>query len=345
MFSPNFQITPRLLDLISKASASREIILSAPILPAREASLRHAAALANAHASTSIEGNTLTINEVNKLANGEEVLKTRKEKQEVLNYLSALDKISLFASDGILSADRLLQCHKWITKDALDNKVWEGQLRRHKVIVGNQKTGEIAFVPPAWKEMPRMLEQFIIWLNSKKEIHPILEAGVTHYQLAGIHPFYDGNGRVARFAAYWVLVKRKFDEKQILNLDEYYNKDRKSYYQALKTVDAATQNMTRWLEYFAEGVAAATEEIKQKISELSANAGKKIGRTGYQAKISPRQVKIIAYLNQNGLIANSQTQRLLNISRQMATKELARLVDIKLIKKLGSFKDARYKLK
>lgn len=345
MFSPNFQITNKLLDSISKASATREVIMNAPMLPAKEASLKYAAVLANAHASTSIEGNTLTIDDVNKLAEGGEVLKTRKEKQEVLNYLSALDNLENLSSDGIFNTEHLLRCHKQITKDVLDNKDWEGVLRRHKVIVGNQKTGEIAFIPPRWEEAPQMIEKFFIWLNAKKDIHPIIESGITHYQLAKIHPFYDGNGRVARFAAYWTLVKRKFDERRILNPDEYYNKDRKNYYEALKTVDPQTQDMTQWLEYFAQGIAVSAEEVKQKILELSDGARGKYRMARGQTELSPRQAKIIAYINRHESIANIQTQKLLGVSRQMATKELANLVDMKLIKKLGSFKDARYKIK
>lgn len=345
MFHPNFQITNKLLDSISKASAIREVIMNAPMLPAKEASLKYAAVLANAHASTSIEGNTLTIDDVNKLAEGGEVLKTRKEKQEVLNYLSALDNLENWSSDGILNIEHLLRCHQQITKDVLDNKGWEGVLRRHKVIVGNQKTGEIAFIPPRWEEVPQMIEKFFIWLNTKKDIHPIIESGITHYQLAKIHPFYDGNGRVARFAAYWILAKRQFDERRILNPDEYYNKDRKNYYEALKTVDPQTQDMTRWLEYFAQGIVVSAEEVKQKILEFSGNARGKYQATRRQTELSPRQAKIIAYINQHDSIANIQTQKLIGVSRQMATKELANLVEMKLIKKLGSFKDARYKIK
>jgi len=344
MFQPNFQITNKLLDSISKASAIREVIINAPILPAKEASLKYAVVLANAHASTSIEGNTLTIDDVNKLAEGGEVLKTRKEKQEVLNYLSALDDLENWSPNGILDTKHLLRCHQQITKDVLDNKNWEGQLRHHKVIVGNQKTGEIAFIPPQWEEVPQMIEQFLFWLNAKKDIHPIIESGITHYQLAKIHPFYDGNGRVARFAAYWTLVKRKFDERRVLNPDEYYNKDRKNYYEALKTVDPQTQDMTRWLEYFAQGIAVSAQEVKQKVWELSDGARGKYQTARRQTELTPRQSKIVAYINQHDSIANSQTQKLLGVSRQMATKELANLVDTKLIKKLGSFKDARYKL-
>jgi len=121
-------------------------------------------------------------------------------------------------------------------------------------------------------------------------------------------------------------------------------KDRKNYYEALKTVDPQTQDMTRWLEYFAQGIAVSAQEVKQKVWELSDGARGKYQTARRQTELTPRQSKIVAYINQHDSIANSQTQKLLGVSRQMATKELANLVDTKLIKKLGSFKDARYKL-
>ncbi len=344
MYKPNFQITPKMLDLIAKISSAKEVVFSAELVPSWEVSLRSDAILENAYASTSIEGNTLSKEEVTELSLGREVLKTKKEKQEVLNYLDALGNIESFAKNGVLTKKDILLAHKWIVKDVLDKKEWEGSFRKVQVYVGNTKTGRVSFVPPKPSEIESQLDEFLEWLNDKKDpIHPVLEAGIVHYEIARIHPFVDGNGRLARFLATWVLVQRGFDVKRFFALDDYYNSDRKSYYEALKTVDRETKNITEWLEYFIFGVATSIEAVKKKVLLLS--GGRKSPKGKKQIALAERSVKIIEYINRHGYITNKRVQEILNVKRQVATKELAKLTEQKILKKLGSFKDAKYILK
>ena len=344
MYQPNFQITPKMLDLIAKISSAKEVVFSAELVPAWEVSLRSDAILENAYASTSIEGNTLSKEEVTELSLGREVLKTKKEKQEVLNYLDALGNIGSLSKSGVLTKKDILLAHKWIVKGVLDKKEWEGNFRKVQVYVGNTKTGRVSFVPPEPTEIESQLDEFLEWLNNKKDpIHPVLEAGIVHYEIARIHPFVDGNGRLARFLATWVLVQRGFDVKRFFALDDYYNSDRKSYYEALKTVDRETKNITEWLEYFIFGVATSIEAVKKKVLLLS--GGKKVPKGKKQIALAERSVKIIEYINRHGYITNKRVQEILNVKRQVATKELTKLTDQKILKKLGSFKDAKYILK
>ncbi|MEK7452780.1 MAG: Fic family protein [Patescibacteria group bacterium] len=342
MYKPNFEITPKILDLISKISSARETIFSAQLIPQWEVSLRRDAILNNAHASTNIEGNTLSKNEVTELSLGRDVLKTKKEKQEVLNYLSALSNLEKLTKNKNITKKNILKAHKWIVKETLENKEWEGACRNIQVYIGNTKTGIISFVPPKPEEIEEQLDSFLSWLNSDHKIHPILEAGITHYEIARIHPFADGNGRLARFIATWILVNRGFDIKRFFALDDYYNSDRRNYYEALKTVDRETINITKWLEYFIDGVAVSSEATKKKVLMLS--GGKKKSGTK-QITLAEREIKIIEYINRHSQITNSETQRILNVKRQVATKELAKLVKKNVIRKIGTYKDAKYILK
>jgi len=93
MYKPNFTITNKIFNYIADISASREIILNAPLLPKWEVKLRKEAILKMSHHSTSIEGNRLTLNEVNKLLNGEDISAWEKDKKEVLGYIKTLEYI------------------------------------------------------------------------------------------------------------------------------------------------------------------------------------------------------------------------------------------------------------
>ena len=95
----NFTITPAILDGIKKISAAKEIIDNAYILPQWEIKLREDALLSDTHHSTKIEGNTLTLEQVSRLAKGRSVMASRKEKQEVLNYLHVLSSIEKYSKN------------------------------------------------------------------------------------------------------------------------------------------------------------------------------------------------------------------------------------------------------
>ncbi len=338
MYKPNFQITPKILDYISQITAKREFVLNAQLLPQAEISLKSRAEIENAYASTNIEGNTLTKSEVERLVFGGDVLKTEREKNEVLNYINTLKNLDNLLPKNKLTLEDLKRLHLNIVKNTLEKKEWEGDFRKVQVFVGNQKTGRIDFVPPKPEEIKDQLVDFLEWLNSDHGIHPVIESGIAHYELARIHPFVDGNGRLARVVSLWVLRSRGFDQKRLLVLDNYYNNDRKSYYEALRTVDRKTVNITKWLEYFVYGVLTSFEDLRQKVIRLS--GGKRA--SGTQIQLTERQQKIVEYINQFGFISNKNVQEILGVKRQMATKELTKLVELGIIVKKGSFKDAKY---
>jgi len=96
MFRLNFKYTHRIVNNLVEITSAREVILNAYIVPKWEISLRREALIRATHASTAIEGNPLTLEEVNKLAQGKKLTATRKARQEVLNYLSVLENIDKY---------------------------------------------------------------------------------------------------------------------------------------------------------------------------------------------------------------------------------------------------------
>jgi len=84
MFKPKFRYTNKIVKLLTKISAARETILSSPLIPKWNVTLRQEAIIHSAHSSTSIEGNRLSLEQVSELARGREIAATRRDKQEVL---------------------------------------------------------------------------------------------------------------------------------------------------------------------------------------------------------------------------------------------------------------------
>lgn len=344
MFKPNFRYTHKIVkDLIAIAEA-RAVILNAPLIPKWEVSLRREALLRSAHSSTAIEGNPLTLEQVTDLAAGRDIMARRKDKQEVLNYLRALEKIPVFAKKLPLSQEDFLGIHRLVTKETLDNPIDEGAFRGGQVAVVNRATGEITFMPPPTVEVPNLINSFLDWFNSAEsnEIDSVLKAGITHYELVRVHPFVDGNGRTARVMASLVLYERGFDVKRFFALDDFYDQDRRAYYAALKRVDQSTLDITRWLEYFTEGVAVSIKAVKDKVVGLSKNI--KVLKQKGQIALTERQMKIVEMLVQNERLTIGQVKNLFGVTRQMALKEMTKLAKLGVVKLKGRGRGAHYEL-
>jgi Fic family protein len=327
---------------LTKIAAARELILNSPLVPKWEVSLRREAIICSAHSSTAIEGNRLSLEQVSDLAHGREVMATRKDKQEVKNYLNVLESIDKLAEESKITEDIILKIHKSAAKGTLENPSDCGAYRNRYVVVANRITGEVFFRPPSNEDVPGLVRALVEWVNSIDvgTIDPIIEAGIAHYEFVRIHPFVDGNGRTARVLATLILYLRGFDTKQFFCLDDYYDSDRPAYYRALQSVDQITLDLTNWLEYFVEGVNVSTAAVKERIIRLSSERLRKTKRG--QIALTERQMRIVEKINQNEKITIGDVSKEFKISRQAALKEMNKLVSLKIIELKGKGRGACY---
>jgi len=345
MFKPKFKYTNKIVKLLTKISAARETILNSPLIPKWNVTLRQEAIIHSAHSSTSIEGNRLSLEQVSELARGREITAARRDKQEVLNYLNVLKNIKNLIKDNFITEKDILNIHRMVTKNTLNNLADSGVYRNRYVVVGNRFTGEIFFRPPQNLEVPGLVKNLLSWINSKEseELDPVIETGIVHYELVRIHPFVDGNGRTARVLAALILYLRGFDTNQFFCLDDYYDSDRPAYYKALQSVKPDTLDLTNWLEYFTEGVNISTEAVKERIVRLSSKRLRKA--KGKQIALTERQMKIIEFINQNGKISNRDVREMFKLSDEGALKEIKKLLNLEIIRSEAKGRALHYILK
>ena len=136
MFKPEFKYTHKIVNLLTKISSARDLILNSPLIPKWEVTIRREAIIHSAHSSTSIEGNRLSLEQVSELALGREVMASRKDKQEVLNYLKVLENLGRLVDGQEISEKNILNIHKMLTKDTLENPADCGVYRNRYVVVG-----------------------------------------------------------------------------------------------------------------------------------------------------------------------------------------------------------------
>ncbi len=346
MFVPLYTITNKILNNIAKIEAATEIIKNAPLLPLWEKQFKEDAIVRAVHHGTHVEGNPLKKDEARDILEGKKVIGRPRDIQEIINYRKVIEFIDEEANRKIEKITEILikKLHRIIVDKVLPPES-AGEYRTKQVIVRNSQTGEVTFRPPPSIEVPFLMREFVYWLNreDKDKIHPVIKAGIAHHELVRIHPFLDGNGRVARALATLILFLGGYDIRRFFSLEEYYDKDVLSYYENLQRASAG--NLTLWLEYFTYGAAVEFEKIKEKILKLSKDVKLKERFGGRQIYLTQRQIKIIEYIQEIGYLQNQAFPTLFpDISEDTVLRDLQELMKNGLIRKIGKTKAARYVL-
>lgn len=358
MFIPKYSITNNILKNIGIVEAAREVIMHAPLVPAWEAKFRKEAIERTIHHGTHLEGNPLSEEEVKDVLEGHEVVARDRDIQEILNYRNVLKFIDgVFVQIGTsgsynFTIETILEIHKLTTEKILPESFC-GTFRSRQVVIKNTKTGQISYTPPPAVEVPYLVEDLVTWINSDEArvTHPVIKAGVIHYELARIHPFTDGNGRVARAVATLVMFLDSYDIRKFFSFEEYFDENPMDYYLTLQAVsnqlvmDTHERDLTPWLEYFVEGVAIELNRVKEKVQRISVDARVK-DKLGEQLVLNERQMMIMEYLHRHKGMSNRDFRKIFpEYSDDTVLRELKFLRQKGLVKKSGGTKKAVYVLK
>ena len=347
VYQPHFQRTDALIAMIGRIEAARSVVLSAPIAAQWETQLRHEALVRSAHHSTSLEGNPLSLKEVTSLLEGRDVTAHPREKREVLNYVEVLDYTDRQYQSRpgkLLTEDTILQLHRLVVHEILPEHE-SGRYRQVPVVVAMPATGKVRFRPPEWQEVPSLMAGFVGWLNSDQAtaLMPVLHAGIAHYECVRIHPFVDGNGRTARALATLILYKRGFDTRRFFALEEYYNVDRRSYYEALAAADRS-DDLTEWLEYFVQGIAVEMVRLEERIRGLERIVDQAALPPAAALNLNPRQIRALEFLAHEPKLTTALYRQWNRVSRATAQRDLSDLVSRGILAQRGVGRGTHYVL-
>ncbi len=344
MYKPKYSITNKILKNIGSIEASKEIIDHAPLLPYFEKEFREEAALRSVHHGTHIEGNELNLTQAEKVLQGRDVTARDRDIQEVINYRKVLDYISSIEKKVLINEEIIKKIHS-ITVGKILDASQQGIYRKTQVVVKNSHTGEVSFRPPMAVAVPFQIKELLDFIESSQDldVHPVLESGIVHFEFVRIHPFLDGNGRVARAFATLILYLKDYDIRKFFSLEEYFDKDASQYYEALQSVDKNDGDLTTWLEYFTFGLSVELSKIREKVESISIDARLKEKLGGKPILLSPRQLKIIEYIQKIGYLQNQAFESLFPmISEDTILNELKGLLNAGIVKKHGVTKGAKY---
>ncbi|HEY3317756.1 MAG TPA: Fic family protein [Coriobacteriia bacterium] len=331
-YEPLFTITPKLLAIVEDVAGLRQRIQDATVDLAWVPALEKDSRTRNAHASTAIEGNPLTLAEVRALADGIEIPTiARRPQREVVNYLAGLRFIEQRMAQERITHDDVFGLHR-ILADGVMEQGDAGAYRTIKVVVGGH-------FPPAPEEVSGLMFELLEWWNDRSSaLSPVITSAVVHYRFESIHPFADGNGRTGRALALWELYRRGFDTHHLFSVDEYYWEDRPAYYGALARVREQGEDLTEWLEYCSAGLRLTLERVWARIQNVAPAGAERL-------ILRPKQERLLQLLAHNGSMAPSEIWAALGVSRQGAMDLLNPLVSAGIVEKVGTKKTGRYRLR
>lgn len=347
MYIPKFTITNKILKNIGIIEACKEVINHSPLLPYYEKKFREEAIVRTVHYGTHIEGNELNFSQAERVLAGEDVVARDRDIQEVINYRETMNYINNFQfsiSNFQIKDEIIKEIHK-ITVNKILPQDKCGQFRKTQVVIKNSRSGEISFKPPIAEVVEEQVNRLLAFINSQsgQDIHPVLKSGIVHYELVRIHPFVDGNGRVARALSTLILFLEDYDIRKFFSLEEYFDSDANSYYEALQSVEKREGDLTNWLEYFTQGLAIELSKIKEKVENISIDAKLRERLGGKPLMLTERQLKIIEYVQKTGYLQNKSFEQVFPmVSEDTILNELKPLLQNKILKKQGVTKAAKY---
>jgi len=326
-FNPKFTITAKINKALVEIERVRGFLDALKLKDDWFIDMQQKALILESHHSTHIEGTALSLQQAKSILEGKKANGVRADdKRELTNYKKAMDLVSRYlGKDDPITESAISGLHKVTVKSVRGGQADPGNYRKIQNYVVNSRTRKVIYTPPGPLTVPLLMREFVDWLNKTEEVSPILVAGIAQFQFVHIHPFVDGNGRMARLLSTLILYKTGYDFKRLFTISEYYDKDRPSYYKAIQSVREGNMDMTGWLEYFVCGLRSQMEEIQAKGQQLIKQDVKlqKIKKLG----IGLRQEKAVKHLIIKGTITVNEYQEIASCVRRTAQRDLEDLVD------------------
>ncbi len=274
--------------------------------------LRRKSRIQSIHSSLAIENNQLSLFQVEDVINGKPVIGEQKDIQEVKNAFKAYEQIN---EVDPYSVEDLKKLHGILTFLLEDDA---GKFRNHGEAVYD---GDIQiFLAPPHTMVPSLMDNLFKWLKEAKDhVNPLILSSIFHYEFVFIHPFSDGNGRMARL---WqtVLLSHWENAFTYLPIESMIKENQEDYYVAIQNCNKAG-NSTEFIEFMLKIIDSSIDKIIDS-KEMKSNS---------QILLSKNEEKIIECIKRNVLIGAKDIIQETNIPERTVRRTLKNLLDKKYI--------------
>lgn len=306
---------------LAEAQSKCEHIAGVPLQPEIQKYLHTVYLAKGVHATTAIEGNTLSEEQVREHIDGKLFLPPSQQYlgKEVDNIVMACNEIKKQIMQGSptdLSIDEIKEFNLMIFDgQELDTDINPGEIRHHSVGVGRYKGA------PA-KDCEYLLGRLCKWLNNSdfRQGDRLIAAGIvraiiSHIYIAWVHPFADGNGRTARLVEFKILLGHGVPSAAAHLLTNHYNQTRTKYYEQLEYASMSNGDIIPFIEYAVNGF---VDGLKEQLEVVRVQ----------QLKITWRDFVHDTFRNKSGITNERRRKLVIDISEQgkpVSLKEMRRI--------------------
>jgi len=315
------------------------------LAPDRLATLRHVTTVESVGASTRIEGARLTDREVDLLLSNLDLgsFRTRDE-QEVAGYAEATNLVFDSWNEIPLTENHIKQLHGILLKHSPRDERHRGEYKKlpNNVEAFDQHGRSIGviFETAGPFDTPRLMEELVNWTVAElagKNHHPLLVIAVFIVRFLAIHPFQDGNGRLARVLTNLALLRAGYSYVPYSSLERVVEESRESYYRALRsaqgTLDKDESHLIDWIRYFL----LCLVEQKDSLAE-------KVKRERLMTSLSAVDEQLLQIARQHGRVTLASAVTLTNVNRNTLKLHLRQLVQSGHLRMLGRGRSSWYEM-
>lgn len=315
---PPYQITP---DILHRVASIAEKIgqINAKYLDKPSPTLRKENRIKTIHSSLSIEGNTLSEEQITTLLDQKKVIGPEKDVHEVLNAIRVYDQLKTFDPT---SSKSFLRAHEVLMNGLV---ISAGQYR--KAGVGIMAGNRLAHMAPPAENVPYLMNDLFHYLKKSAEIS-LIKSCVFHYEMEFIHPFMDGNGRMGRLWQTLILMK-EYPVFEFIPFENLIHKTQKEYYHSLSQSDKSG-NSTPFINYMLKVI----DESLVQMLDFKGRVTTMVDRLSYFSEIS------------NSPFSRKDYMRVFQeISSATASRDLKQGVELGLFEKEGDKTKTIYRFK
>lgn len=286
--------------------------------------------------SNEIEGENLNMEQVrSSIARrlGLEIQETRFHAPAVSRHVDSVVEMMLDATQNYalpLTRKRLFGWHAGLFPTGFNGiyKISVGKYRKGhiEVISGSLGKPKVHFEGPEASRLDNEMARFLDWFNGAAQIDPVLKAAIAHFWFVTIHPFEDGNGRIARALADMQLARGEGSPRRFYSMSSRILAERKRYYQVLETTQHGDGDITEWLEWFLVCLERAIEESEITLAGVLSRA--RFWEAHAQTLLNARQQKMINLLlgHFEGKLTSSKWAKIAGCSQDTALRDIRDLI-------------------
>ncbi|MBX9571402.1 MAG: Fic family protein [Candidatus Obscuribacterales bacterium] len=215
-----------------------------------------------------------------------------------------------------------------------------------QVVSGPYGNRKIHFEAPAHLRLVSEMEKFFAWFEGTDHIDLLVKAGIAHLYFVTLHPFDDGNGRIARAIADMELARADKMKQRYYSMSAQIKIDKKEYYDTLEATQKATLDITNWLVWFLECLIRAIKNAETVLHDILQKA--RVWQHLNKYEINERQGKILNTLLDGifyGNLNSGKYAKMTKCSTDTANRDLSKLVEYGVLDRVGEGRGTHYVLK